>query len=77
MPVIDRDYVEKKKGIRKGDPVKIVYPDQEPELAFYEDLGKFFNVRNNGDPHAILPSEIVDVFKLVIVKEKNKRGKAF
>jgi hypothetical protein len=68
MPVIDRDYVEKKKGIRKGDPVKIVYPDQEPELAFYEDLG---------DPHAILPSEIVDVFKLVIVKEKNKRGKAF
>jgi len=70
MPVIDRNYVEGKKCIKKNDPVKIIYFTQEPELAFYNGFGQYLNVTNNGDSRGILPSEIKDVDKLAVVKKR-------
>jgi len=73
MPIIDKDYVEEKKGIKKDDPVKITYFEQEPELGFYVGFGRLFNISNNGDLRGILPSDIKDVDKLGIVKTKSRR----
>jgi hypothetical protein len=68
--IIDKDYVQNKKKLKVGDPMIVYRFGESPEACFYDRIGRNLNITNNGMSHAIPLSEIEDVDKLAIVKNK-------